>query len=55
MLERGLNGGATQGCADYVNGDDIRFYPPLTISREELDELVDIVDVALGETEAELM
>lgn len=55
MLERGLNGGATQGCADYVNGDDIRFYPPLTISREELDELVDIVDVALGEAEAELM
>ena len=55
MLKRGLNGSATQGCADNVNGDDIRFYPPLVISRGELDELMDIADAALSETEAELL
>ena len=55
MLKRGLNGSATTGCADNVNGDDIRFYPPLTITRQELDELMDIVDAALTETEAALL
>ena len=55
MLKRGLNASATSGCADNVNGDDIRFYPPLVITREELDELMDIVEAALTETEEELL
>jgi 4-aminobutyrate aminotransferase-like enzyme len=35
--------------ADWVRGDDLRFYPPLIITREQVDEVVGIIDEVLGE------
>ena len=55
MLERGLNAGSTTGCADGVDGDDLRFYPPLTITRQELDNLLDIVEESLAAAEKEVL
>ena len=55
MRERGLNGASTSGCADGVNGDDLRFYPPLTITRPELDTLLDIVEESLAAAEKEVL
>ena len=55
MRERGLNGGSTTGCADGVDGDDLRFYPPLTITRPELDNLLDIVEDSLAAAEKEVL
>lgn len=55
MRERGLNAGSTTGCADGVNGDDLRFYPPLTITRRELDNLLDIVEESLTAAEKEVL
>ena len=55
MRDRGLNGGSTTGCADGVNGDDLRFYPPLTITRPELDTLLDIVEDSLAAAEKEVL
>lgn len=55
MRERGLNGGSATGCADGVNGDDLRFYPPLTITRQELDGLLDIVADSLAAAEKEVL
>ncbi|MCY3737626.1 MAG: aspartate aminotransferase family protein [Gemmatimonadaceae bacterium] len=55
MRERGLNGATTSGCADGVNGDDLRFYPPLTITRPELDTLLDIVEESLAAAEKEVL
>ena len=55
MRERGLNAGSTTGCADGVNGDDLRFYPPLTITRQELDGLLDIVEESLAAAEKEVL
>ena len=37
----------TSGCADWVEGDDLRFYPPLIITREQVDEAMDIIDASL--------
>ena len=55
MRERGLNAASTSGCADGVNGDDLRFYPPLTITRPELDTLLDIAEASLAAAEREVM
>ena len=55
MRERGLNASSTSGCADGVNGDDLRFYPPLTITRPELDTLLDIAEASLAAAEREVM
>jgi 4-aminobutyrate aminotransferase-like enzyme len=46
-LERGLALSGTSGCADWVEGDDLRFYPPLIITREQVDEAMDIIDASL--------
>ena len=55
MRERGLNAASTSGCADGVNGDDLRFYPPLTITRPELETLLDIAEASLAAAEREVM
>ena len=52
-MEHGLHVSATTGMADWVNGDDVRFYPPLIINREEIDAAIDILDEALGQVEHE--
>ena len=51
-LERGLSISGVTGVADWVGGDDLRFYPPLIITREQIDEAVGIIDEVLGELDA---
>ena len=53
MREKGLSISATAGTADWTNGHDLRFYPPLIISRDQIDEAVAILDEGLGELERE--
>ena len=48
-LARGLSISGVPGVADWVRGDDLRFYPPLIISKEQIDEAVEIIDEVLGE------
>ncbi len=52
-LERGLHISGMMGVADWVRGDDLRFYPPLIITREQVDEVVGIIDEVLGELSRE--
>ena len=52
-LERGLSlVGAT--AKDFGGGDDLRFYPPLTIERSEVEESIQIIDDALSALASEL-
>jgi 4-aminobutyrate aminotransferase-like enzyme len=37
-----------------VEGDDLRFYPPLIITREQVDEAMDIIDASLTQLGQEL-
>ncbi len=48
-LQRGLHIAGVPGVADWVRGDDLRFYPPLVITREQIDEAVGIIDEVLDE------
>ena len=54
LLEKGLSAGASGGTADWKSGDDLRLYPPLIITREQVDEVIAIVDEGLAELEREL-
>lgn len=54
LLDRGLALGHTGAGADWVDGDDIRLYPPLISSREQIDEILDIVDAGISQLEYEL-
>lgn len=52
-LDRGLAlSGVT--AADFGGGDDLRLYPPLIIERAHVDEVVQILDDALGALDREL-
>lgn len=53
-LERGLSLSGGSGCVDWVQGDDIRFYPPLIITREQIDEAIAIIDASLTQLQQEL-
>ena len=53
-LERGLAISGASGGADWVGGDDLRFYPPLIITREQIAESLAIMDECLGLLEEEL-
>jgi 4-aminobutyrate aminotransferase-like enzyme len=48
-LQRGLHISGVPAVADWVHGDDLRFYPPLVITREQLGETLDIIEEVLGE------
>ncbi|MBV7332262.1 aspartate aminotransferase family protein [Chloroflexi bacterium TSY] len=54
LLDKGLSMSGTSGAANWVDGDDLRFYPPLTITRDEIDESIAILDEGLGQLEEEL-
>jgi adenosylmethionine-8-amino-7-oxononanoate aminotransferase len=54
LLEKGLSMAAFGGVADWVNGDDLRFYPPLIITRREIDAALEIIDAGLTELESVL-
>jgi adenosylmethionine-8-amino-7-oxononanoate aminotransferase len=53
-FERGLLSYPGQGTADGTRGDHIMYAPPLTISAQQIDELVNILDQSLSVVEAEL-
>jgi adenosylmethionine-8-amino-7-oxononanoate aminotransferase len=53
-FEQGLAFSGTQTGADWVQGDDLRFYPPLVISREQIDTALEIIDAALAQVASEL-
>jgi adenosylmethionine-8-amino-7-oxononanoate aminotransferase len=54
LLERGLSVAATSAIADWVDGDDLRFYPALTITRKQIDEAIGIIDAGLEQLTGEL-
>ena len=54
MFERGLSASGTGGAADWKNGDDVRFYPPLTTTPAQVEDGLEIIDEALGQLEGEL-
>ena len=53
-LERGLVSYPGTGSVDGVMGDHMKFTPPLILSREQADELVTMLDAAIGAVEARL-
>jgi adenosylmethionine-8-amino-7-oxononanoate aminotransferase len=48
-LERGLITYPGTGCVDGERGDHLLMVPPLTINRSEINELVGILEAAIGE------
>ena len=54
LLDKGLSMGSGGGTADWVNGDDLRFYPPLIITRSQIDDVIAIIDECLTQLEVEL-
>ena len=54
LLDKGLSLLVSGGRADWVNGDDLRFYPPLIITRDQIDDVLRILDEGLGQVEDEL-
>ena len=54
LMERGLSLAVIGGSADWVNGDDFRFYPPLIITRDQVDETIKILDGGLQQLQSEL-
>lgn len=54
-LDRGLSVMTSGGMLDWVRGDDLRFYPPLTINRNEIDDCVAILDASLGQLQEEIL
>ncbi len=55
LLDRGLSAGVTSGMADWVNGEDLRLNPPLVTTRQQIDEVLGIIDEGLSQTENQLM
>ena len=53
-LEKGLITYPLQGCVDGLEGDMMKFTPPLTITGEEVDELVAILDESISVVEQSL-
>ncbi len=47
LIRRGLSISATGGPGDGSPGDSVRIFPPLVITRAEIDEMVEILDEAL--------
>ena len=54
LLDRGLALGHGGAGADSVDGDDIRLYPPLISTREQIDEILGIIDAGISQLESEL-
>jgi 4-aminobutyrate aminotransferase-like enzyme len=53
-LERGLVTYPGTGSVDGILGDHMKFTPPLCLSRAQADELVGMLDGAIGAVEARL-
>ena len=53
-LERGLISYPGQGTANGEDGDHVLYAPPMTITKEQIDEMVAIIDASLGAVQQEL-
>ncbi len=42
------------GGVDGVNGDSLQLSPPFVITRDDIDEIIAIIDAGLSQLEAEL-
>jgi adenosylmethionine-8-amino-7-oxononanoate aminotransferase len=54
-FKRGVSSFSCTGCVEGVAGDMILVTPPLIITREQVDELIDIMKDALAATQAQLV
>ena len=54
LLDQGVSLAVQAGCYDFVLGDDVRFTPPLIITREQVDEVLAILQSSLDKLAAEL-
>ena len=54
LLQRGVSLAVQAGCYDFVVGDDVRFTPPLIITRAQVDEVLAALGAALDTLVAEL-
>jgi adenosylmethionine-8-amino-7-oxononanoate aminotransferase len=54
LLDEGVSLSVQAGCYDFVLGDDVRFTPPLIITREQVDEVLAILESSLDRLAAEL-
>ncbi|MHA1409972.1 MAG: aminotransferase family protein, partial [Candidatus Odinarchaeia archaeon] len=54
-LENGLLVYPGVGTVDGVRGDHIQVAPPLVVTRDEIDEIVELLDRSIGEVEAEVL
>jgi adenosylmethionine-8-amino-7-oxononanoate aminotransferase len=54
-MKRGLILYPCTGCVDGVAGDMMLVTPPLIITREQVDEMIDIMKEALKPTQAQLL
>jgi adenosylmethionine-8-amino-7-oxononanoate aminotransferase len=53
-FERGMVSYPGQGTVDGVRGDHLLYTPPLIITREQIDEMIAILDDSIGTVEREL-
>ena len=54
LLDRGLSVGSSGGGADFTDGDDLRLYPPLIVTPDQIDEALTMIDRGLTQLESEL-
>jgi adenosylmethionine-8-amino-7-oxononanoate aminotransferase len=54
LLDQGVSLAVQTGCYDFVLGDDVRFTPPLIITREQVDEVLGVLEAGLDTLAAAL-
>ena len=54
LLEKGLSLGVGGGGVDGKTGDDLRLAPPLIITREQIDQVLQILDESIAELQTQL-
>ena len=54
LMEQGLSLSVTAGSAGSKSGNDLRFYPPLTITQAQIDEALEILGQGLEKLETEI-
>lgn len=54
LLEKSLSVVTSGGGVDGVNGDSLQLSPPFVIIRDDIDEIIAIIDAGLSQLEAEL-
>ena len=54
LIDQGLSLGAASGAVDFTLGDMVGFTPPLIITREQVDEVLEILSQGLSQLAAEI-